>query len=258
MTLAVAVVTQDEPFYMPLFYRSFFSEVATDEAVDVEWITVLDLLHESFRENVQRAYRLYGPANFLQQGVGYAWRRLADAAGIGAYSVASVAASYDVPVEHRQSVNTSQFCRRIEDADVDVVLSVSASEIFGEELLDAPRWGCLNVHTSELPKYRGMLPTFWALYHGEDEVGVTVHTMAAAIDRGRALRQTTFPVEEEATLDTVVRQGKRTGGVLAAVALADIARGEESYTPLDGDGSYFSFPTVEERRAFQRRGGQLL
>jgi methionyl-tRNA formyltransferase len=259
MSLRVAVVTQDEPFYLPLFFRSLFPALDdANEEVSVEWITVLDTFDESTLALARRTYRLYGPLNFVRRGLEYAARRLADAVGARSYSVASVADCWGVPVEYRSSVNTESFVDRLERSDVDVVLSVSAPELFDKAVLEAPEWGCLNVHTAKLPEYRGMLPTFWALYHGEETVGVTVHTMVEEIDQGRIVRQTTFPVGSEATLDDVITRGKREGGALAAAALRNISSGTETLSPIEGEGSYFSFPTVEDRREFQRRGGELL
>jgi methionyl-tRNA formyltransferase len=255
-TIDVAVVTQDEPFYMPLFYRSFFEE--TGDEVNVRWVTILDTFDESFIDTARRTYRLYGPSNFVRLGTRYLRRTTADRFGTAAHSVRSIAQAHGVPTEERSSVNASRFVDRIERENVDVLLSVSAPEIFDPEVLNAPDWGCINVHTAKLPKYRGLLPTFWALYHDDDEIGVTVHTMAEEIDRGKIVRQTTFPVGASPTLHDVIEQGKRVGGSLAAETLAEIAAGEESLAPMTGEESYFSFPTVEERREFQRNGGELL
>ena len=257
MGLSVAVVTQDEPFYMPLFYRSFF-DALDDARIDVEWVTILSTFDESILDLAWRTYRLYGPLNFVRRGVEYVARTAADAVGYGSYSVASVVRSHGIAVDHRESVNTPAFVDRLSGHDVDVVLSVSAPEVFEPRVLDAPRWGCLNVHTSNLPKYRGMLPTFWALYHGDDELGVTVHTMAEKIDQGEVVRQTTVPIPADATLDDVISLGKREGGCLAAAALRDVADGTVTLDPMVGEESYFSFPTVAERREFQRRGHDLL
>lgn len=254
MSTSVAVVTQDDPFYLPLFFESFFD--AAPDAVEVADVTVLQSFDESFPALVRRMYGLYGPVNFIRRGVEYARRKTWNQFG-GGFSVEAVAQRYGVPVTHGDSVNTDEFVARIEREEIDVLLSASAPEVFDSEVLSAPEWGCLNVHTAELPEYRGMLPTFWALYHGEDEIGVTVHTMEEEIDAGQIVRQTTFPVESK-SLDDAIRRGKRTGGRLAAEALGDVASGDVTLTPMEGEGSYFSFPTAEDRREFQRRGGELL
>lgn len=256
MSTSVAIVTQDDPFYLPLFFDSFFQSLPDD--VTIESVYLLDSFGDSLPELAMRMFHFYGPTNFLHRSIEFAERKVLDSLGLEKYSVESIATEAGISVTRKDSVNTEEFQEHIKTNEIDVILSVAAPEIFGGELLDAPRWGCLNVHTAKLPKYRGMLPTFWALYHGDDEIGVTVHTMDRDIDRGQIVRQTTFSVEDGETLDDVIKHGKRVGGRLAAKALDDIAKDVVSLEQMEGEESYYSFPTREERRKFQRRGGQLL
>lgn len=256
MSIRVSIVTQDDPFYIPLFFDSFF-ESLPDE-VTVEAIHLLDSFDESLPQLAWRMFNFYGPLNFCRRSLEFVGRKVMDSVGLGTYSVESVAAEYGVRVTHQDSVNETEFAETIRANDVNVVLSVAAPEIFEADLLEAPKWGCLNVHTAKLPQYRGMLPTFWALYHGDDEVGVTVHTMEREVDRGEIVRQTTFPVKDKATLDDIIKRGKQVGGHLAAEALSDIATDNVSLDEMAGEDTYYSFPSREDRREFQRRGGRLL
>jgi methionyl-tRNA formyltransferase len=253
--LNVLVVTQDDPFYVPLLLKKFFEEL--DEDVTVSRIVCLDPFNESFPELVARTYRLFGAGGFLRHGVAYVIRSFFDTIGVRRCSVDGIAESYNIPVDHVQSVNRPEFVNGIQQEGVDVVLSVSAPEIFDESLLSAPNWGCLNVHTAELPKYRGMMPTFWALYHGETEVGVTIHEMVEELDAGRVAAQTTFDVTDLKSLHEVICRGKQVGGELAAETLARIARDEISLSEMTGSGSYHSFPTVKERRELESRGWRM-
>lgn len=255
-SLSVCIVTQDDPFYLPLFFNRFFERVGED--VKLNRTFLLDPFDESYAALMRRMYALYGPVNFVRRGVDFVARKASDAFGWGSYSVASVARSYDVPVESVDTVNDPSFVKQIEAEDISVILSVSAPEIFSPPVLKAPRWGCLNVHTAKLPQYRGMLPTFWALYHRDDEVGVTVHTMEEEIDQGQIALQSTFPVAASDTLDDVIKRGKEEGGRLAAQVLNTLARGELQLHPMEGQESYFSFPSAKERRELQQRGRRLL
>ncbi|WP_259114997.1 methionyl-tRNA formyltransferase [Salinibacter ruber] len=170
----------------------------------------------------------------------------------------TVAQTQGVSVETLDTVNDASFVERVEEKDIDVILSVSAPEIFGPSVLNAPTWGCLNVHTAKLPQYRGMLPTFWALYHGDDEIGVTIHTMEEEIDQGQIAMQSTFPFASSDTLDDVIKRGKEEGGRLAAQVLNTLAEGELQLRPMEGEESYFSFPSAEDRRELQQMGRRLL
>jgi methionyl-tRNA formyltransferase len=254
--MRVFVVTQDDPFYLPIFFCHFLAE--TNEEVMIDRVFCLDPFDESFFALVGRMYQLYGPLNFVRRGVSYVTRKTSNELGMSSHSVESVAQSQGVPVETIDTVNDVSFVERVEQDGIDAILSVSAPEIFGPSLLDAPTWGCLNVHTAKLPKYRGMLPTFWALYHGDDEIGVTIHTMEEEIDQGQIAKQSTFPVSPSDTLDDVIQRGKREGGKLAAQTLNTLADGELQLHPMEGEESYFSFPSVEERRELQQKGRRLL
>jgi len=251
---SVVVVTQDDPFYMPSFFETFFDEVPSN--VTIESVVLLRPFDESKFELAHRLYDFYGLGNFLKLASLYATRKLRDELGQAVFSVERLAKQKGVSTEHRETVNDPAFAERIEN--VDVVLSVASPEIFDSVILRAPEWGCVNVHTADLPDYRGMMPTFWALYHGEDEIGVTVHTMTEEIDRGKIVRKATFPVDEDDTLSDVITRGKETGGVLAAQALSDIASEDVSMTTIDGDGAYYSFPTARERQELTNRGRELL
>ena len=61
--------------------------------------------------------------------------------------------------------------------------------IFKKELLKIPRYGCINLHCSILPKYAGLLPSFWTIYNKEEKIGSTVHYMDDKIDNGAILGQ---------------------------------------------------------------------
>lgn len=256
MSLRVIIVTQDDPFYMPLFFESFLPSISRD--IVIVSVVFLDPFHESFTSFLHRMYRLYGWANFVRRGFNFLIRKGADTLGIGNYSVERIANRHGISTKSLESVNSDTFRRMVSQYEADVVLSVAAPEIFEEETLNAPKWGCLNVHTSELPKYRGMLPTFWALFHGEEQIGVTVHTMSEEIDHGKIAAQSAFSVSKDESLDDVIKKGKRTGGKLAADTLNDLVLDELQLSPMEGEGSYFSFPTAQDRREFKRRGWTLL
>lgn len=250
----VVIVTQDDPFYMPVFFETLFERL--EGRVEVSRVVFLRPFDETTLDLAKRMYEFYGPQNFLRQGVSYATRKTLDTLGVRSYSVASLAEEYGIPTETRETVNSAEF-RDVLDG-TDVLLSAASPEIFDADVLGTPEWGCLNVHTAALPKYRGMMPTFWALYHGDDEIGITVHTMTEEIDKGRAVRTDSFAVADDDTLDDVIRRGKVYGGRLAAAALHDIVEDGVTMDPITGEESYFSFPSREDRRELQRRGRELL
>lgn len=90
-----------------------------------------------------------------------------------------------------------QFLCTIRDAQPDLVVVTAFGQILPQSLLDIPRYGCVNVHTSLLPRYRGAAPIQWAIMNGESETGITIMQMDAGLDTGPILSQ-----ERTAILDT--------------------------------------------------------
>jgi methionyl-tRNA formyltransferase len=140
-----------------------------------------------------------------------------------------------------------------------VLLSVAAPEPFRAAALRAAPH-VLNVHNGRLPDFRGMLPTFWALHRGDDEIVVTVHEMAEAPDAGRVVAE--FPVavsEGESQFSVSVRAklvaGERVARLLGTV---DTPAWPKPH-PIDpGAGGYNGFPGRREARELRAVGRRLL
>jgi len=117
----------------------------------------------------------------------------------------------------------------------------------------------VNIHHAPLPRYKGMMPTFWQMFHGEKNVGVTVHFMATKVDEGAALLQEQLPIEQGETLDHLIVRSKRHGAHCMARALGLLSSASDARIPLDSEqGSYFTFPTIAEIREFHRRGHRAI
>ena len=113
-----------------------------------------------------------------------------------------------------------------------------------ERLLAVPRLGCINIHGALLPRYRGMLPSFWVLSNGERETGVTVHYMSAGSTTGRSSLQRRFPIHADDTLETFIAQdqGARRRG--CSSRCSTIEQGAAATAPNNAaQATYYSFPT---------------
>lgn len=171
------------------------------------------------------------------------------------YSPKSIATKYGINHVSTESVNTDSYTEYVRELDPDVVVAAGATERFESTFLSIPEKGCVNVHDSLLPEYRGIMPSFWVLRHGEQQTGVTVHRMVPELDAGDLLVQRKVEIKPDDSYHSLrLRTAKQSGKALVE-ALDDIATNSCDPRPLDVDtGSYYSFPEREDVRAFRRRG----
>ncbi len=155
------------------------------------------------------------------------------------------------------NANGQSFIEWIRAEKIDLVVSVSASQIFGKRVLAAPMIGCVNLHNAPLPKYRGMLPNFRQMYHGETESVLTIHEMVPKLDGGDVLLQYRTAIERDMSLERLMTVTKENSATALWSFLEVLQRGEATARPLSGEGSYFSWPTRKEAREFRRRGRRV-
>jgi len=256
--MRIAVVTQADPFYVPVFFRSFFEQAPDHPDILIRAVVDLPSFNEPFPQTVLRMLRFYGFVDFVRQSVRYVWHKAIDSLGLAAMSVASLCRKHRVPYMKVQNINTEAFVEWIKREAIDVLVSVAASQIFKPPLLQAPRWGCINIHSAALPRYRGMMPNFWAMRFGEDKAGITIHTMDPEVDRGKVLLQDFLEILPEESLDSLMRRSKLAGAKLMWKALEQIREGSYALKDYEGPSSYYSFPTPEDVKALRRRGHPLL
>ena len=250
--MRVLFITEDDPLYVIHFFDVFLDEYPRDR-LDIVGITICRAFAESRAATARRVLRFYGPIDFARLA-----GRVA-AARVRRRSIASLARERSVPLLETNSVNDPGYVARVRALDPDVIVSVAAPEIFRAELLTSARLGCVNLHSGRLPKYRGMMPTFWQLLNAEPYLTITVHEMAPELDSGAILASERELVGAGDSLAELMVAGKRTGARLMIHALRELAAGTQTRQPLDmADASYFSFPGRDEARALRRRGHPLL
>jgi methionyl-tRNA formyltransferase len=250
--LRVLIVTENDPLYVAKFFGVFFDRVPREE-IEICGLTVARAFHEPAWRTATRMWRFYGPFNFARL-----LGRFVRAKLVGS-SIERLAREHDIRILPATSVNSQEYVAQIKALSPDVIVSVAAPEIFRKDILSTAKLGCINVHSGRLPRYRGMMPTFWQLLHGERHATITVHAMAAKLDAGDVLATQEFELLEQDSLDRVIVETKRAAALLMIHVLRQIGNGSVSTRPLNmADASYFSFPTPSDVKAFRARGHRLL
>ena len=258
----IAVITQPDSAVIP----ENIAKLAGLPRITIKAVIVLDVKGALANKRgyflqgfgVLQCFRLF--ATLVRQRLSAAIRR-----GVGGrvrpgegMSVRQVARHLAVPCVSTTELHADQMLTFLESLDRDQIVSFSAPIVFKERLLTLPRKGCINLHCSLLPRYAGLLPSFWVLYHHEKETGATVHYMDTRIDNGGILGQEVVPIEPGTTILDVIRRTKRVGGDLMERVVQAIASGTCSVRDnREEEGSYFGWPSVEQMRQFRRQGGRL-
>ena len=140
--------------------------------------------------------------------------------------VKEVAVRENIPVYQPKRVRDPEFIETLRKIPADVMVVVAFGQIIPKEILEMKKYGCINVHASLLPKYRGAAPIQWAVIDGETESGVTTMQMDAGLDTGDMLLKTVVPLEKEETGGSLFDKLSAAGATLLLQTLEGLERGE--------------------------------
>lgn len=122
-------------------------------------------------------------------------------------TIMDVAFKYYLPLyQPPENINDPKFLEVLRKLEPDVFISMYFGRLFSPDLLAVPKVGCINMHPSLLPKYRGQGPSTWPLYYGDTETGQTIHWLDEGIDSGDVIAQRAIPIAHDDTSKTLGRK----------------------------------------------------
>jgi UDP-4-amino-4-deoxy-L-arabinose formyltransferase/UDP-glucuronic acid dehydrogenase (UDP-4-keto-hexauronic acid decarboxylating) len=162
-------------------------------------------------------------------------------------SVAEMASRYKIPVFAPDNINHPLWIDRIKELKPDILFSFYYRDMLKPALLNIPPSGCLNLHGSLLPKYRGRCPINWVLVNGEKETGVTLHYMTPRPDDGDIAGRRNIPITDDDTALTLHKKAVQASVSLLDEVLPQIKNGTAARIPQDNStASYFGGRTPED------------
>jgi methionyl-tRNA formyltransferase len=135
-----------------------------------------------------------------------------------------------------ETLRTPEAVQRLREAQADVYVTAAIGHILTAEVLDLPAHGCLNVHASLLPRWRGAAPVSAAILHGDAETGITLMCMDEGMDTGPILAQSRCAIRPDDTTETLARRLARLGADLLATTLPRWLAGEIDPRPQSQEG----------------------
>ncbi|MDO4292986.1 MAG: methionyl-tRNA formyltransferase [Eubacteriales bacterium] len=142
--------------------------------------------------------------------------------------VKEYALSCGIPVLQPVRIKTPEAVAALREYEADVYVVAAFGQLLSQEILDIPRYGCINIHASLLPGYRGAAPINWVILNGEKETGVTTMQMDAGLDTGDMLEQTRVPVLDTDTDLSLEEKLSEAGSALIVQTLKRLEAGELS------------------------------
>ena len=246
--------------YIGPFLDKFLSNLNKEEIHIESMIAFSPVFKATFKEEVKARLGMYGLVDFVKMS-GYIVREKLNSKlfdffnGNKCFSLGNISNKYKLPILKYDDPNGRNYKDYIKENEIDLVISIACPKILKKETIESPKLGTINYHTGALPKYRGRQPLFWAKYNREEEIGITVHEMAPALDAGLIILQRFFKNKVEESLHETYLKSIDLGPIVLLEALRKIyLKDSQRIENPKEKSTKFTFPTAEQGKEYRLKG----
>lgn len=258
----ILIIVDETPFYQPLFIHQLIQKLKLKGyKIYGANIIKIDKKNNIERYLISKFYKLslYELLSFVVKKILYTLLNLLFPLGKNNqfFSIKSVFQKHNIPYfSVKKDINKNQYLNKIREMNLDLILN-SSSLIFKNELLNLPKLGCLNRHTSLLPEYAGLWPVIQAIAKNEDYTGVSIHQMTNNIDYGNIYAQKKININKLKNVSLIYAIAFSMSSDLYIEAIEKIVN---KLKPLEvnNKSSYYSFPTNTDWKDFRKNGGKFI
>lgn len=150
------------------------------------------------------------------------------------------AEQYGIPVFQPEKIREEAAVERLRRENADIFVVAAFGQLLPKTILEMPRFGCINIHGSLLPAYRGAAPVQWAVLDGQKEAGDTIMQMNEGLDTGDILMQESIPLSADETAGSLYDKLSSMGGPLLLQALDAIEAGTVTPVPQGDSGTHYA------------------
>lgn len=154
--------------------------------------------------------------------------------------VKEYALAQGLTVYQPQKVKTPEFVELLHELQPELIVVAAFGQFLSKEILELPKYGCINVHASLLPKYRGAAPIQYAIIKGEKESGVTIMQMDIGMDTGAMLDKVVVPIAENTTMGELHDALREQGAALLLQVIDKVAAGTAVAEPQDNEQATYA------------------
>lgn len=249
--MRIIIITQKEPFYLGKNLEYLFNNLSEEHEIVGVILTEASPFgkKENFQTKVIKTYKIFGLSFFSFYALKYIYSKTFNK------SISQILNQFNIrEIKLGNSINSEESLELIKTYKPDLLVSILGNQIFKEPLINLAPKGCINLHTALLPKYRGLMPTFWVLKNNEKHTGVSVFFVDKGIDSGPIIIQERVEIGNK-TQQQLINETKQIGMNLILKSIDLIAKGElKLIENPESEKSYFSFPTRKDVKEFKRIG----
>ena len=188
-----------------------------------------DFAEESLKSLIEKNYNIIGVVTNSDKPKGRGMKMIMS-------PVKELALTKNIPVYQPEKIrDNTEFIDKVKELNPDVICVVAYGKILPKEILEIPKYGCINVHGSLLPKYRGAAPIQWAVLNGDKTTGITTMYMDEGMDTGDMILTEEIEIGENETTGELWNRLAKIGGRLLCETLEEIESGTVSRIKQQGD-----------------------
>ena len=251
--MRLVFLTQEDPFYLPKIYHYLLPKLKA-EGHEVIASVLFDVApfgkKESKIKQLFDTYKVFGSGFTIHYLIQYA-------KGLFGKNVKGVIEAHGIEtVKLNNKVNHPESLRVIRSFKPDLLVSLAGNEIFKQPLFESTKHGVINLHSALLPKYRGLMPSFWVMRHNEQKTGVSVFFVDEGIDSGPIIVQKEVPLLNRTQAELIWELKYRGADAIVEACNLIAEHGENTPTMANDEKemTYYSRPTKEDVKAFKSIG----
>jgi len=250
--MKIVIITQDEPFYLADNIR-YLLEIMPKHSQIVGCV-VSDVSpfgkKENFIQKAKKTYDIFGLRFFMHYSLKFIKSKFQSSK-----QISNILDDFYIDkIVLNKHINHSESVQSIKKYGPDLLISILGNQIFKEPVINLAPKGCLNLHTALLPKYRGLIPTFWVMKNDEEYTGVSVFFVDEGIDSGSIVVQEKVKIGNK-TQEELIKCTKKIGMESIAKAVDLIEKGQVNLIENNAtEKSYYSFPERKDVNDFLSKG----
>ena len=250
--MRVVIITQNEPFYLSNNLKYLFKLLPKNVVVTGCVVNNVSPFgkQESFFKKSIKTLNIFGFKFFIHYSIKYIFNFFKNSKNI--YTL--LKKNKISIIKLHKNINHKESVAIIKSYKPDLLVSILGNQIFKKPIINLAHLGCLNLHTALLPKYRGLMPSFWVLKNNEKYTGVSVFFVDEGIDSGPIIVQKKFKIHQMTQKELII-YSKKLGMEAIAEAIKLIQTKKVRLIKNDSKKkTYYSFPKKEDVKIFLENG----